>query len=188
MRVVNGAFAAATLVTAAVGGQLGPARLGETRAGATPAEGRAVVHARAGAGDEVRAQAGAGEAVVGRAHAGAAAHAGRRGGGHVYVWNLYGDERGRRDERPAGLVVSEHASLTHLHWSGWGGAGASGTGRFSGTMCMPDCLKRPYPASVTLGRIRTMHGARYYTGFKVKVKVPEHGQGPSALNGTLPTP
>jgi hypothetical protein len=213
MRVFNGAFAAATLVTAAVAGQPGPARLGAARAdavqadmaradaareavqvgavradaardagraGAVPAEGRAVAYARAGTADEVRGRAGAGGHVRGRA--------GRRGGGHVYVWNLYGDERGRRDERPVGLVLSEHATLTHLHWSGWGGAGASGTGGFSGTMCLPGCLKRPYPAAVTLGRVRRTHGARYYTGFTVKVDVPAQGQGPSSLSGALPTP
>jgi hypothetical protein len=107
---------------------------------------------------------------------------------HVYVWNLHGHEQGRADERPVGLVLSEFAVLNGVRWRGWGGAGAVGEGRVSGTWCLPGCLKKPYPASVTLSRVRKLRGARYYTGYTVKAYPPRGGQEPLIIKGDLPTP
>jgi hypothetical protein len=106
----------------------------------------------------------------------------------VYVWNLHGDEEGKSDVRPADLVLSEAATLNGITWRRWGGDAAEGYGRLTGTWCMPQCLKQPYKASVTLGGVRKVGDRRYYTSYVVTAELPARRRGSASITGDLPTP
>ncbi|WP_433250557.1 hypothetical protein ACQPYK_04370 [Streptosporangium sp. CA-135522] len=106
----------------------------------------------------------------------------------VYVFNLYGAEEGRADQRPANLVASEFSSLRELNWSTWGPEKAVGRGRLSGTWCLPGCLAEPYTATITLGAVRKVRGKKYFTRFGIDGDFPKPEEPADTLVGTLPTP
>jgi hypothetical protein len=106
---------------------------------------------------------------------------------HVYVWNQHGDERGRVDERPVGLVLSEASTINKVTWENWGSAEASGRGLLTGTWCLPDCQERPYTARVKLSGIRQLGERRFYTTFEVEGVSDRNGE-EILVKGDLPTP
>ncbi|GII93477.1 hypothetical protein [Sinosporangium siamense] len=107
-----------------------------------------------------------------------------KGPATVRVWNLHGNERGRADQRPANLVLSEFTSMNGLRWSTWGPDRAVGNGKVSGTWCLPGCASRPYAATVTLSDVRR----GYFTRFEVGGTFPRPERRADTLTGTLPTP
>ncbi|MDP9863344.1 MULTISPECIES: hypothetical protein [Streptosporangium] len=127
--------------------------------------------------------------VVATAGSGAAvAGTGPRGPEPVYVFNLHGAEEGRADQRPTDLVLSENSSISEVTWSKWGPQAALGTGKLTGTWCLPDCETEPYTATVLLGSVQRMKGKRYFAHFGVSGDFPEPEDHIGALIGELPTP
>ncbi|MCG5220164.1 hypothetical protein [Streptosporangium sp. KLBMP 9127] len=102
----------------------------------------------------------------------------------IRVWNLYGAEQGRADERPADLVLSEFTTANRITWRSWGPKTAVGTGAISGTWCLPGCLDKPYPATITLSDTRS----GYFTKFQVEGDFPRPNDSADTLTGTLATP
>ncbi|MEU0519747.1 hypothetical protein [Streptosporangium sp. NPDC006007] len=106
----------------------------------------------------------------------------------VYVINLHGAEDGRADQRPENLVVSEFSSLRKVGWRSWGPDGAVGTGRLSGTWCLPTCRKTPYTATVTLGGVKKVRGKNYFTTFSIDGDFTKPRETADTLTGNLPMP
>ncbi|GAA1013448.1 hypothetical protein Aple_054310 [Acrocarpospora pleiomorpha] len=106
----------------------------------------------------------------------------------VYVFNSFGEEEGRPDQRPADLVVSEFSSLSKLTWRNWGPETAVGAGKLSGSWCLPECLDKPYDATVTLSSIKMAQGQAYFSKYDIQVDLPVAQQEGADLNGTLATP
>ncbi|GAA0438229.1 hypothetical protein Acor_62350 [Acrocarpospora corrugata] len=108
--------------------------------------------------------------------------------GPVYVLNLFGDEQGRPDQSPKNLVVSEFSSLSEVTWRNWGPATAVGAGKLSGSWCLPECLDKPYDATVTLSSIKVAQGQSYFSRYDIEVDLPVAQQEGADLSGTLATP
>ena len=106
----------------------------------------------------------------------------------VYVFNTYGAEEGRTDQRPADLVLSEFSTLNHVAWQSWGPTQALGTGKLSGTWCLPGCLDAPYDATVTLRALQPVRGKAYFTHYELRAKLPPAQRQDADLQGSLPTP
>ncbi|GIH27917.1 hypothetical protein Aph01nite_62270 [Acrocarpospora phusangensis] len=108
--------------------------------------------------------------------------------GPVYVFNLFGDEQGKPDQRPGNLVVSEFSSLKDVNWQSWGPDTAVGSGKLSGSWCLPECLDKPYDATVTLSAIKQAEGQSYFSKYDIQVDLPVAQQEGADLSGTLATP
>ncbi|MEV4247028.1 hypothetical protein AB0J63_26895 [Streptosporangium canum] len=126
--------------------------------------------------------------IVGAGSGTAVAETGASAPGPIYVFNLYGAEEGRADRRPANLVASEFSSLSELTWKKWGPYAAVGTGKLSGTWCMPGCQEEPYTATILLGGTRTVNGKRYFTRFGITGDFPKPEEHVDTLIGNLPKP
>ncbi|MEV0422770.1 hypothetical protein AB0I09_31515, partial [Streptosporangium canum] len=126
--------------------------------------------------------------IVGAGSGTAVAETGATAPGPIYVFNLYGAEEGRADRRPANLVASEFTSLSELTWKRWGPYAAVGTGKLSGTWCMPGCQEEPYTATILLGGTRTVNGKRYFTRFGITGDFPKPEEHVDTLIGNLPKP
>ncbi|RJL33095.1 hypothetical protein [Bailinhaonella thermotolerans] len=109
--------------------------------------------------------------------------------GTVRVFNLHDNESGRADASPSSLVVSEFSTLNHITWRVWGPDEAEGTGRLSGTWCVPDCPSEGFPAEVRLTEPRPGRDGYYFTRYQIRSNLPsQYGEGADDLAGTLPTP
>ncbi|MEV8631680.1 hypothetical protein AB0395_08490 [Streptosporangium sp. NPDC051023] len=106
----------------------------------------------------------------------------------VYVINLYGAEDGRPDQRPANLVVSEFSTLKGITWRSWGPGRAVGSGKLSGTWCLPACQTNPYDATITLSKVKKVGGKRYFTRFDIGGDFPQPDSFDDTLRGALPLP
>lgn len=106
----------------------------------------------------------------------------------VYVFNFYGAEEGRTDQRPKDLVVSEFTTVNALTWKSWGPSRAVGTGKLSGTWCLPGCLDVPYSATVTLSNVTPVKGQGYFTKYQIEADVPAEQKDNADLVGVLQTP
>ncbi|MEV4293976.1 hypothetical protein [Microbispora rosea] len=106
----------------------------------------------------------------------------------VYVLNLQNSERGRAEQRPANLVLSEFSTMSEVTWRTWGPTRATGAGRISGTWCLPECADAPYAATVTLSSVVPVKGKGYFSRYAVTADVPVQHRPEADLSGVLPTP
>ncbi|MEV7010937.1 hypothetical protein [Streptosporangium sp. NPDC051022] len=106
----------------------------------------------------------------------------------VYVINLHGNEEGVADQRPANLVASEFSTLKGVTWRSWGPERAVGSGKLSGTWCLPGCQTNPYDATITLSKVRKVGDKRYFTRFGITGDFPGPTSPADTLNGALPLP
>ncbi|WP_182907224.1 hypothetical protein [Microbispora sp. H13382] len=106
----------------------------------------------------------------------------------VYVLNLRDSERGRPDQRPANLVLSEFSTMSAVTWRTWGPTRATGAGKLSGTWCLPECADAPYDATVTLSSVIPVKGKGYFSRYAVTADVPVRHRPEADLSGVLPTP
>ncbi|MEU6415050.1 hypothetical protein [Microbispora sp. NPDC046933] len=106
----------------------------------------------------------------------------------VYVLNLQNSERGRAEQRPANLVLSEFSTMSGVTWRTWGPTRATGAGRLSGTWCLPECADAPYAATVTLSSVIPVKGKGYFSRYAVTADVPVRHRPEADLSGVLPTP
>jgi hypothetical protein len=106
----------------------------------------------------------------------------------VYVFNTYGAEQGRVDQRPPDLVLSEFSTLNTLTWQSWGPTKALGTGKLSGTWCLPGCADAPYDATVTLKSVQPVRGKAYFTRYELRADLPQKQRDSADLDGRLPVP
>ncbi|MBO3746910.1 hypothetical protein J5X84_12605 [Streptosporangiaceae bacterium NEAU-GS5] len=106
----------------------------------------------------------------------------------VYVFNTYGAEEGRVDQRPADLVLSEFSTLNSVAWRSWGPTRALGTGKLSGSWCLPECADAPYDATVTLNVVQPVRGKAYFTRYELSAQLPPKQRESADLEGRLPTP
>lgn len=110
-------------------------------------------------------------------------------GATVYVMNFHGTEQGRADYRPRDLVLSEFTTLNAMTWRSWGPARAVGTGRLSGSWCLPTCSDAPYQATVTLSHVVPARGKGYFTRYEITAAgLPRDQVDRAVLEGALPTP
>ena len=106
----------------------------------------------------------------------------------VYVLNFQGSERGRADQRPANLVLSEFSTMSGVTWRTWGPTRATGAGKLSGTWCLPGCADAPYDATVTLSSVIPVRGKGYFSRYAIRADVPLKHRPEADLAGVLPTP
>ncbi|WP_432929233.1 hypothetical protein ACQPZZ_04540 [Microbispora sp. CA-135349] len=106
----------------------------------------------------------------------------------VYVLNFQNAERGRADQRPANLVLSEFSALRAVTWRTWGPTRATGAGKLSGTWCLPECADAPYDATVTLSSVVPVKGKGYFSRYAITADVPVRHRPEADLSGVLPTP
>ncbi|MEN3534799.1 hypothetical protein AAH991_06785 [Microbispora sp. ZYX-F-249] len=106
----------------------------------------------------------------------------------VYVLNFRDAERGRPDQRPANLVLSEFSAMSAVTWRTWGPTRATGAGKLSGTWCLPECADAPYDATVTLSSVIPVKGKGYFSRYAVTADVPARHRPEADLSGVLPTP
>ncbi|MEV4460078.1 hypothetical protein [Microbispora sp. NPDC049633] len=106
----------------------------------------------------------------------------------VYVLNFRDSERGRPDQRPANLVLSEFSTMSAVTWRTWGPTRATGAGKLSGTWCLPECADAPYDATVTLSSVIPVKGKGYFSRYAVTADVPVRHRPEADLSGVLPTP
>ena len=106
----------------------------------------------------------------------------------VYVLNFRASERGRADQRPANLVLSEFSTMSEVTWRTWGPTRATGAGKLSGTWCLPECADAPYDATVTLSSVTPVKGKGYFGRYTVTADVPVRHRPEADLSGALPTP
>ncbi|WP_182898312.1 hypothetical protein [Microbispora sp. H10830] len=106
----------------------------------------------------------------------------------VYVLNLQNSERGRAEQRPANLVLSEFSTMSGVTWRSWGPTRATGAGRLSGTWCLPECADAPYAATVTLSSVIPVKGKGYFSRYAVTADVAVRHRPEADLSGVLPTP
>ncbi|GAA4589015.1 hypothetical protein GCM10023194_42120 [Planotetraspora phitsanulokensis] len=106
----------------------------------------------------------------------------------VYVLNFHGAEEGRSDQRPGDLTLSEFSTLNQVVWQSWGPTKAAGSGKLTGTWCLPGCMDRPYEATVTLSNVSPVKGKGYFTKYEITAPVPEELREKADLTGALPTP
>jgi hypothetical protein len=106
----------------------------------------------------------------------------------IYVFNFFGAEDGRTDQRPRDLVVSEFSTINGLTWQSWGPSRAVGMGKLSGTWCLPECLDKPYDARVTLSNVIPVKGQGYFTKYRIEAKLPADQKETADLSGVLQTP
>lgn len=82
--------------------------------------------------------------------------------------------------RPSSIVLAcgdGNAQVVDLNWSSWGPADARATGDYAVNDCNPNCVGgriHTYPATITLGDVKTEGETRYFTTLTVQ---PE-GQSP----------
>jgi hypothetical protein len=99
----------------------------------------------------------------------AAAPAAAAGKTYVACYQRTGEQKPRvRPHRctalPPDAAFAQGSNLAKLKWTSWGGAVARGTGIEKG-------FHLPYshiPVTVRASRVRTCHGARFYTRLKVR--------------------
>lgn len=106
----------------------------------------------------------------------------------VYVLNFQGSERGRADQRPGNLVLSEFSTMSGVTWRTWGPTRATGAGKLSGTWCLPECADAPYEATVTLSNVIPVKGKGYFGKYSITADVPPEHRPEADLSGVLPTP
>ncbi|TQS27855.1 hypothetical protein [Microbispora sp. KK1-11] len=106
----------------------------------------------------------------------------------VYVLNLQNSERGRAEQRPANLVLSEFSTMSGVTWRTWGPTRATGAGKLSGTWCLPECVDAPYAATVTLSSVIPVKGKGYFSRYAITADVPLRHRPEADLSGVLPTP
>ncbi|WP_344969538.1 hypothetical protein [Salinactinospora qingdaonensis] len=68
----------------------------------------------------------------------------------VYVQIFQDGGENYDTQRPVRFSLTEFETFNDLNWSHWGPDSATGQGNLSGTWCMPKCLDRPYPATLTI--------------------------------------
>ncbi|MEU8060539.1 hypothetical protein [Microbispora bryophytorum] len=106
----------------------------------------------------------------------------------VYVLNLQNSERGRAEQRPANIVLSEFSTMSGVTWRTWGPTRATGAGRLSGTWCLPECADAPYAATVTLSSVIPVKGKGYFSRYAITADMPVLHRPEADLSGVLPTP
>lgn len=75
--------------------------------------------------------------------------------------------------KPSRIVLTNHAAVSRLRWSSYGGTRATATGKLNLVQCEPTCAEGPsvkYGARITVSAPRTCEEKRYYTKIRVRYR------------------
>jgi hypothetical protein len=75
--------------------------------------------------------------------------------------------------KPSRIVLTNHAAVSRLRWSSYGGTRATATGKLNLVQCEPTCAEGTslkYRARITVSAPRTCEEKRYYTKIRVRYR------------------